>query len=307
MSSATAVLRLLNLRRLRAIYIAMREDATSDSVPREADTDLVDLTSDPYESLAGARDRLDRLETLLRQRDDRRAVFLSIYTHMTRAVQRSVEREVFADPDWMRAYTVTFANYYREAFLAFEQGRRQAVPEPWRIAFDTAVAGDALVVQDAFLGINAHINYDLALTLRDVGLDPNRRQKRTDHRAINDILARLVDAQQAALAEIYAPGIDEVDAILGGFDETVSLFSLTESRKQAWRVGVVLHDFDVRPVEAYARWLLRTTATGSALFVLSPTLSPEAMRAFGRVEQGQFELGDALELLHSRFEAVDFG
>jgi hypothetical protein len=307
MSSAAAVLRLLNRRRLRAIYLAVRDDATSVDAPRDADTDLLDLTSAPYESLAGARDRLESLGTLLRQRGDRRAVFLSIYAHMTRAVQRSIERGVFADPDWMRAYTVTFANYYREAFLAFEEGRLQAVPEPWRIAFGTAVAGDALVVQDAFLGINAHINYDLALTLRDVGLDPKRAEKRADHRAINDILARLIDAQQDALSELYAPGIDDVDAMLGRFDETVSLFSLTESRKQAWRVGVLLHDFDVRPIEAYARWLLRTTATGSALFVLSPTLAPEAMHAFERVEQGQFALGNALELLHSRLEAVEFG
>ncbi|MEF8783669.1 MAG: DUF5995 family protein [Haloarculaceae archaeon] len=296
MSSYATAARLVNLRRLRAIYAAVRHDAGTVEHSETTDPELVALVAEPYESLDGARDRLGELEELLRRREDRRAVFLTIYTAMTRAVQHSIENGTFADPEWMRTYTVTFANYYREAFSNFEQGRVQAVPEPWRIAFETAVSGDALIVQDAFLGINAHINYDLALAIRDVGVDPNRAVKREDHRAINDILARLVDAQQAALADLYASGIDDVDVTLGRFDEIVSLFTLTEARAQAWRVGTVLADVDFRPVEAYARWVLRTTATGGAVFVLAPSLSPDVMRVLEQVERGdQFDFGETLE------------
>ena len=304
MPSYTTVATLLDPRRLRAIYLAARRDAVTLDRSRETDQDLVDLVADPYESLSGARDRLERLKELLRRRNDRRAVFLTIYTAMTRAVQQSIGRGRFADPEWMRTYTLTFANYYRDAFLAFEERRTQAVPEPWRIAFGTAVAGDALVAQDAFLGINAHINYDLALTIRDVGIDPHRERKRDDHRAINEILAELVDAQQEALADLYAPGIDDIDTALGRFDETVSLFTLAEAREQAWRVGVVLVDFHVRPVESYARWVLRTTATGGAVFILGPTLDPTVTRALERVERDQFDLGDAIDLLDRRYETV---
>lgn len=60
-----------------------------------------------------------------------------------------------------------FANYYREAFLSFDQGRTGAVPDPWLVAVGTAVAGDALMAQDAFLGTNASIGYALALTGED--------------------------------------------------------------------------------------------------------------------------------------------
>ncbi len=304
MSQYATVARLVNPNRLRAIYLAARYDGGTIDGPRGTDSELVGLVSEPYESLDGARDRLERLRESLSRRGDRRAVFLTIYTAMTRAVQRSIERGRFADSEWMRRYTVTFANYYREAFLAFEEGRVGAVPEPWRIAFGTAVAGDALVVQDAFLGINAHINYDLALTIRDVGVDPNRAEKRDDHRTINDILAALVDAQQAALADLYAPGIDKLDSSLGRFDETLSLFALTEGRAQAWRVGVVLTDFDVQPIVSYARWVLRTTATGGAVFILAPTLDPDTMDVLERVEREQFELRDALDLLDLKFETV---
>jgi len=307
MASYGTLLGLVDSRRLRAMALAARHDVGNLASPAQADPALVDLVEEPYGSIAGARDRLERLEGRLRGQEDRRAVFLTIYTNMTRAVQQSIERGAFADPEWMREYTRTFANYYREAFLAFERGQDRVVPEPWRIAFGTAVAGNALVAQDAFLGINAHINYDLALTIRDVGVDPDRALKRADHRVIDDILGRLLDAQQEVLSELYAPGIDDVDAALGRFDESLSLFALTEGRAQAWRVGVVLAESDWQPVEAYARWVLRTTAVGAAAFVLSPALTPDLLRALERVEREEFVLGEALDLLDSRFSAVDFG
>ncbi len=307
MTSYRALLGLVDSGRLRAMSLAARRDVDRIASPDEADPALVNLVEEPYRSVPDALDRLERLEGRLRDLGDRRAVFLTVYTNMTRAVQRSVERGAFADPAWMREYTRTFANYYREAFLAFERGRSGAVPDPWRIALGTATAGNALVAQDAFLGINAHINYDLGLAIRDVGVDPNRARKRADHRTIDDILGRLIDAQQAALTELYAPGIDDVDAALGRFDESLSLFAMTEGRAQAWRVGVVLAGTGSRLVEAYARWVLRTTAVGAAAFVLSPALAPDLKRALERVEQEQeeFLLGDALDVLDRRLAAVD--
>ncbi|SFR63480.1 hypothetical protein SAMN04488124_2906 [Halogeometricum limi] len=261
------------------------------------DSELVELTDRPFESVADVRTRLDRLEERLRERNDRRAVFLTVYARMTREMQRGIEDGAFSDAAWMRAYVVSFAEYYRRAFSAFERGRFDAVPDPWRIAFGTAVTGDNLVVQDAFLGINAHINYDLALALCDVRIDPDRRGKYADHVGVDDVLLRLVDAQQDALTELYAPGIADVDAALGRFDETVSYHALTEGRIQAWRIAVVLTDFEWLPVERYARWTLRATAVGGASLVRSPGLDPTVLRALRRVERvrGEAEMLDVLE------------
>jgi hypothetical protein len=221
---------------------------------------------------------------------------------MTDRIRARIEAGGFADPDWMRAYTVTFANYYRRAFLAFERGDLGAVPDPWRIAFGTAIRGDALVMQDAFLGINAHINYDLALTLRDVGIDPERERKLADHRAVNEVLARLVDAQQRALAEIYAAGVADVDAALGRLDEELSLSGLREGREQAWRVAVVRTDVGLPPVASLARWVLRATATGGAAFVLGPPLDPTVMAGLRRFEREGIDPADVRDGLAARLE-----
>jgi hypothetical protein len=223
---------------------------------------------------------------------------------MTRAIRANIERGRFTDPEWMRRYTVAFADYYRRAFLAFERGRLGAVPAPWRIAFDAAVRGEGLVVQDAFLGINAHINYDLGLTLVDVGLDPDRAGKRRDHRAVDGVLRRLVDAQQDALVDLYAPGVADVDAKLGRFDESFALLGMTEGREQAWRVALVATDVDLPPVRSYARWVLRTTATGGAAFVLSPTVDPGLVRSLRRFEREGVDVDTALDLLVDRLDEV---
>ncbi len=292
--------RLVDADALRAMFRALRGDPERFEPPDEPDPSLLEPVEGTFESPEGASDRLSRLETRLRERGDRRAVFLTIYVRMTRAVQEGIERGRFADAAWMRRYLVAFADCYRRAFLAFERGTLGGVPDPWRIAFGTAVRGDALVVQDAFLGVNAHINYDLALALRDVGIDPDREQKYADHREIDDILARLVDVQQEALAEIYASGVDDIDAALGRFDEAFTLRSMTEGREQAWRVAVVLTDAGVAPIPSVARWVLRATATGGAFFVLGADL--ESSQALREVETEGLDPETILRRLHERMD-----
>jgi hypothetical protein len=295
--------RLLDARRLRAAGLAARTDPAAAAPPHDPDPSLLAAVEEPFDTVDGVLDRLRTLERRLRTAGDRRAVFLTIYTRMTAAVRDAIVAGRFSDPGWMRRYTVAFADYYRRAFRDFERGALDAVPDPWIVAFSTAVEGSALVAQDAFLGINAHINFDLALTLRDVGIDPARRRKRADHRTINDVLAALIDAQQVALAELYAPGLDDVDATLGRFDEALSLFSMTEGRAWAWRVATVLTDVRSGLVRRGVRWLLRATATGGALFVRSPPVDPGVLGVLRRIEAGR-SLDDTLAVLGARLDGA---
>lgn len=301
MPATTAAKLLWSRRRLRAAATAFRR--RPDRFVREREhapvPELVELVEDPFASPGDADERLTRLEDRLRGRDDRRSCFLTIYTRMTAEVRNALHSGRFGDPAWMEQYLVTFANYYRRAFLAFERGKTGAVPDPWKVAFGTAVDGGALVVQDAFLGVNAHINYDLAFALDDVAIDPNREQKRADHREINDILAGLVDAQQRALADIYAEGIENVDHLFGRLDEAFTLFALVKGREYAWWSAVVLADAGWLPVEPYVREVVNATATGEAYFLLSPTADPTLMQALRAVEADR-GLADVLSRVDDR-------
>jgi hypothetical protein len=305
MAGLSATARLVGPTEIRAIWHAFRGDPGRFSPPDSPDPALVELVETPFESVGDAEQRLGRLESRLRQRGDRRAVFLTIYVTMTGRVHEGIEAGRFADPEWMRRYLFTFADYYRRAFLAFERGDVMAVPDPWRVAFGAAINDETLVMQDAFLGMNAHINYDLALTLDEVGIDPDRDRKYEDHLAIDAILAGLVDAQQRALADVYAPGVDDVDALFGRLDESLTLHSITEGREQAWRVAVVRTDVTVPPVPSLAKWVLRATATGAALFILSPQLEPAVEAQLRRVEREGVSLEELLERVETELAAAE--
>ena len=150
----------------------------ADARPRP-DPAILPLIVDPFESVADAHDRLTTLEATFRERGDRRGAFLCVYARVTEAVGAAIGDGAFVDSEWVTDYLVTFADLYREALLAYETGDLVALPDPWQVAFETAERGDALVVQDVALGINAHVNYDLALALHRVGVGPDRRARAT--------------------------------------------------------------------------------------------------------------------------------
>lgn len=300
MCTRSAVGLLVDRRRLNRLRRAFDRDVMDFAVNVEADPDRAALLADPFESMADVRDRLGELETLLVEQSDRRAVFLTVYTEMTAETMREIDSGAFTDPAWMKRYLVRFAEYYRRAFRAYDRGSFATVPDPWIVAFGTALRGDALVMQDALLGINAHINYDLALTLSDIGLDPDRPAKRADHDRINAILRRLVDVQQELLSERYAPGLSGVGDLLGELDAFTAATGLRTAREKAWRVAVVRSDSRWFPADTYTEWLLNRTATGGAYLLLHPKTSPRTMRILRDIEMDEFDLPAYARAYHER-------
>lgn len=285
---------------LRRVRRTVGRDVSEFAVDVETDPERTALVATPFESVEDTRTRLERLEAVLLERSDRRAVFLTVYTEMTRETIRAIESGAFADPEWMRRYLVRFAEHYRRAFYDYERGALADVPDAWIVAFGTALRGDALVTQDALLGINAHINYDLALALSEIGLDPDRPDKYADHTRIDGILRRLVSVQQELLARQYAPGLERVGDGLGEVDDVVAAAGLRRAREHAWEVAVLRSDVGWPPVERYTRWLLGRTAAGGAYLLLGAGSTPATMRLLREVERGGFDLRSYARAFHDR-------
>ncbi len=253
---------------------------------REPDPAVVALVEAPYTSVAETERQFRALEECLNERNDRRAVFLSIYTRVTAAVGERIAAGGFEDPDWVSEYLVTFGNYYRRAFHAYECGDIESVPVPWQIAFRADEHGDCLFIQNALLGINAHINYDLAYALEEVSIDPDRPRKYADHCAVMEVLQRLVDETQDTLAERYADGLHTIDRSLGRLDEWVWILTIDEARDEAWDRAVGLNSrFRLR--RRVAHWANHLTSAGAAYLILSPTTTTRLTNALNRLEQGQ--------------------
>ncbi|HEX6306396.1 MAG TPA: DUF5995 family protein [Anaerolineales bacterium] len=177
---------------------------------------------------------------------DRRAIFLNCYMFMTRNMLAAIESGEFHDPAWIRQLLHRFADYYFEALEAYEK-RSPKTPKVWRRVHDVTQEEPIAVLQHLLLGINAHINYDLVLTLVELlegewkGLDkPMRALRYADHCHVNAIIARTIDSVQDQVVEIFVPKMDLVDRLLGPFDEWMASRLITHWREEVWQHAILL-------------------------------------------------------------------
>lgn len=174
------------------------------------------------------------------QTGDRRAVFLECYTLMTGNMLGAIEASRFHDGEWAGRLLLRFAAYYFQALEAYDQ---KDIPctQVWRFAHDCACEGKLHVLQHLLLGINAHINYDLVLSLVDLldqeweGLSPDQRRHRyEDHCLVNEVIAATIDTVQDTVVERYDPRLDWVDRLLGRLDERLLSALISRWRQEVW-------------------------------------------------------------------------
>lgn len=177
---------------------------------------------------------------------NQQAVFLRCYWMMTENMLAAIKDGEFFDDDWVNKLLHHFASYYFAAQETYELNPGNA-PPVWRIAFDATRNSSASVLHHLILGVNAHITYDLVLTLVDIltpewaALSENQRQKRyADHSQVNTIIARTIDAVQDTVVEHAIPEMDIVDKILGPVDEWVISHLIAHWRDDVWQAAIRL-------------------------------------------------------------------
>lgn len=185
--------------------------------------------------------RMEELASQWQETADRRAIFLRCYLVMTHNMQEALQAGEFRDTRWVAALLRRFAEHYFEALEAYE-GDRDSAPAVWRLAHDAAVAPETHVLQNLFLGINAHINYDLVLTLFEMleeewpGLAAGQRESRyLDHCHVNSLIGRSIDVVQDEVVEEADPSLDLVDRLLGPLDEWAASRLIARWREDVWQ------------------------------------------------------------------------
>jgi hypothetical protein len=164
-------------------------------------------------------------------------LFSVMYRQVTAAVAEGIANGDFEDGPRMDRFDTLFANRYLRAFERHRSG--QPCSGAWRIAFEFADSGRGLVLQHLLLGMNAHINLDLAIAAARVAPGGNIDALRDDFERINDLLANMIDGIQGALGE-FSPLVDPLDRIGGGLDEGSIEFSIQKARAAAWEAAEVL-------------------------------------------------------------------
>jgi hypothetical protein len=156
----------------------------------------------------GADACVDRLISDMQRNLDRlgcshNAAFALLYLRTTEGIRDAIEAGEFSDRRFWNRVTTAFGRDYLNPLRAWRRGDRQDVPKAWRIAFRAAKQKRVVTLGDLMLGINAHINRDLAFVYYRLGVDNH-----DDHLHVNTVLARV---QQTVYPEI----IGTLDPTLG--------------------------------------------------------------------------------------------
>lgn len=167
----------------------------------------------------------------------RSGYFAALYLRMTQAVQTGIQKGMFEDGPRMEKLDVVFANRYLDAFAAY--GLKQKCNSSWQWAFDGCINANLTVIQQLMLGINTHINLDLAIAAAHTcpGNGINALEK--DFNRINDVIGSLVDDIQQSLEGVWPP-MKLLARVAGGRQEAVLNFSIDTARKTAWANATML-------------------------------------------------------------------
>jgi hypothetical protein len=158
-----------------------------------------------------ALETLEQVTERLRARRDSRAVFPDVYGIITRNVAREVQGRTgfFQEPEWISRLAGRFAERYLETLSWSLLGAPQDC-EAWKLAHAHTDLGRSLPMQEAALGISAHINFDLALglwqTIEEFGDTSGCRLARYkhDHDVVNELLAVSLPQAVEQLVGCYA-------------------------------------------------------------------------------------------------------
>ena len=203
----------------------------------------------------------DQLRTIALESTDARGYFAAMYARVTGQLAAAIDSGRFDHGDRMDEFASAFADYYVLALRG-----EVKPPRCWEAAWEVSGNKKLLIAQHLLLGINAHVNHDLALAVVEVaGTREEIGSIRPDFNAVNDVLA-----------EAYFDLVDDLGVVsrwaaaasgLGGAD--AFNFSLRVAREQAWRAAVDMYTLDVASLRAYEAELDRVVS-GVAYVITKP-------------------------------------
>lgn len=176
---------------------------------------------------------------------DNRAVFLHAYCIVTRNMLHTLEEQAcgnsttFLDPDWVCYLLNEFGDLYLDSLDAFDQNILCTLP--WQRAHTLATGGTTTVIEDLLLGINAHINFDLAQALHRTMVkyadDQNPLglwRRKFDHDRVNLVLRNSIDEIGRSISRDHGGMVALLDRFLGNWDERAARFGVEHFRERTF-------------------------------------------------------------------------
>lgn len=190
----------------------------------------MELEFTPAATIEEVISRLDVIIAESIQSGNREGYFAALYRRVTVTVRDRIAEGYFDDNERMERLDVIFANRYLEAY--FQWKHNQKCSECWQVSFRANSKWRPLVIQQLFVGMNAHIGLDLGIAAAEAQPE-NLESLKKDFNKINVILGELTNVVQDELAEIF-PAMKLLDKWAGGTDEKLAGFAMEIARDAAW-------------------------------------------------------------------------
>lgn len=172
-----------------------------------------------------------------RAQQSRIGYFASLYLRMTIAVKNGIINKVFDDGERMEKLDVIFANRYLQAWDAYVN--KKPCSNAWCKVFNLCDKNNLIVLQHIILGINTHINLDLAIAAAETCPGEKIYELQNDFEKINVVIAAESQAMQNTLCKIWWP-LKLLTNIANHRQDAVINFSIDKARQASWSSAVAL-------------------------------------------------------------------
>lgn len=191
----------------------------------------------PMQNIDEVITRLDAIVQQTKAEKKRFGYFAALYKRMTLAVAEGIKQSRFENGARMGRLDVVFAQRYIDAYEAYHNGG--LCTASWKFAFDNCADDDLIVLQHILLGINTHINLDLAIATAEMADNNSIDDLQNDFNRINDVIASLVDDVQECLSQVWLP-MRLLNKVVSGKYEPVLNFSIDKARQASWSNALLL-------------------------------------------------------------------
>lgn len=182
---------------------------------------------------------LEQLDEIINEciaTNNRMGLFAYVYRRTTAEIALEISLGHFEDSQRLEIMDVAFANLYLEAYERYKNN--QEISKSWAFAFNNS--NESLsILQHIMLGMNAHINLDLAIATAATMNGKDITAFENDFNKVNDILFRITNELQARLSRV-SPIMFLLDWFGKNSDEMIIDFSMRKAREQAWNSANLL-------------------------------------------------------------------
>lgn len=176
--------------------------------------------------------RMDEIVADCKQQNSRIGYFAILYRQVTRRIKQGILDLEFENNPRMERLDILFAGRFIDAYETWNSGQKPT--QSWIEAFEASKSSKHLVLQNLFLGINAHINLDLGISAVETMENEPLEGIQNDFNKINSILAELVDGVKENISKV-SPVFGLLIPVAKGRDEMLLNFSIELARDGAWK------------------------------------------------------------------------